>query len=75
VLPTHTGIGNNYCIPPDSDVDDTVQIAQLELSSIVITDLLDAEPITVRMPHTIDLPRKQRKDLFANQMVLMLFTL
>jgi len=36
--------------PTDSVVDDPVQIAQLESSSLAITDLLDGEPITVRMP-------------------------
>jgi len=48
--------------PPDSVVDDTVQIAELELSSLVITDLLDAESITVRMPHTINLASQKAKE-------------
>ena len=62
-------VPHSHCSPPDSIVDDTAQIARLELSSLVITDLLDTEPITVRMPHTINLARGQRKDPFINQMI------
>ena len=54
----------------DIVVDDPVQIAQLELSSpAVITDLLNAEPVTLGMPQNIDFASKQSKDPVVNDII------
>ena len=58
----------------DIVVDDPVQIAQLESSSPVITDQLNAEPFKLGMSQTVDFASEQSKDPVVNDMIQFLTT-
>ena len=55
-------------------VDDPVQIAQLESSSPVITDLLNAEPFKLGISQTVDFASEQSKNPVVNDMIQFLTT-
>ena len=51
---------------PESTVNDSIQIAEMQSSLPTITDLLNAKPITAGMPQNVDLAREQQKDSTVN---------